>query len=187
MTQSGFTIALSALLVLGFGSSFAQDQQKTQNIPTADFTTSFLVDQSPKEVFDDINNVRGWWSEEIEGSTDKLNGEFTYHYEDVHYCQMRIIEFVPNEKIVWLVKYNYFNFTHDRSEWTGTKIVFEISQKGNKTQLRFTHMGLVPQYECFNICSNAWTQYIQQSLLGLIMTGKGRPNQFNRKVKTNNN
>ena len=44
------------------------------------------VDQTPEEVFNAINNPRGWWSEEIEGSTDKLNDEFNYHYKDVHHC-----------------------------------------------------------------------------------------------------
>jgi len=56
---------------------------------TSDFTTTLLVGQTPKEVFDAINNVRGWWSEEIEGNTEKLNDEFNYHYEDVHRCQMK--------------------------------------------------------------------------------------------------
>ncbi|MDD5320550.1 MAG: hypothetical protein PHD43_08075 [Methylococcales bacterium] len=143
---------------------------------TSDFTTSLLVDQTPEDAFKAINNVRGWWSEEIEGRIDKLNHEFSYHYEDVHYCKMKIIEFIPNEKVVWLVLDNYFKFTKDKNEWTGTKISFEISKKDKKTQIRFTHMGLVPEYECFDICSNAWGQYIQQSLLRLITTGKGQPN-----------
>jgi hypothetical protein len=143
---------------------------------TPDFTTTFLADQSAEDVFRAINNVRGWWSEEIEGNTADLNDEFSYHYEDAHYCQMKLIEVIPNQKVVWLVKYNYFNFTKDRSEWTGTKISFDISKKGSQTQVRMTHLGLNPEYECFDICSNAWTHYIQESLFSLITTGTGMPN-----------
>jgi hypothetical protein len=143
---------------------------------TSDFTTTILVDQTPKEAFDAINNVRGWWSEEIEGGTEKLNDEFTYHYEDVHSCKMKLIEVIPEKKVVWLVLDNYFNFTKDKSEWKGTKVIFEISQKDNKTQIRLTHLGLVPEYECFDICQDAWTNYIRNSLRSLIVTGKGQPN-----------
>jgi hypothetical protein len=141
-----------------------------------DFTTVLLVDQSPKEVFSAINNVRGWWSEEIEGGTDKLNDEFIYHFKDTHSCKMKLIEVVPDKKIVWLVLDNYFNFTKDKSEWKGTKICFDISEKDKKTQIRFTHFGLVPEYECYDICLNAWTNYVQNSLMNLITLGKGKPN-----------
>ena len=140
------------------------------------FTTAILVDQTPKEVFDAVNNVRGWWSEEIEGGTDKLNDEFNYHYEDVHSCKMKLIEVIPGKKVVWDVLENYFKFTKDKSEWVGTKIIFEISEKDNKTELRLTHQGLVPAYECFEICRDAWTSYIQKSLRNLVTTGKGQPN-----------
>jgi len=143
---------------------------------TEDFTTTILVDQTPKQAFDAINNVRGWWSEEIEGGTDKLNDEFTYHYKDVHNCKMKLIEVVPDKKVVWLVMDNYFDFAKDQTEWTGTKISFEISKENNKTKIRFTHLGLVPEYECYDICKGAWTTYIQKSLRNLIETGKGQPN-----------
>jgi hypothetical protein len=143
---------------------------------TPDFSTTILVDQTPKEAFDAINNVRGWWSEEIEGSTTTLNDEFTYHYEDVHNCKMKLVEVVPGKKVVWLVLDNYFKFTKDKTEWTGTKIIFDISEKDGKTQIRFTHQGLVPAYECFDICRDAWTNYIQNSLCNLITIGKGQPN-----------
>ena len=140
------------------------------------FTTTLLVDQTPKEAFNAINNVRGWWSEEIEGSTDKLNNEFKYHYEDVHRCKIKLIEVIPDKKVVWLVLENYFKFTKDKSEWTGTKISFEISNKDSKTEIRFTHLGLVPEYECYEICRDAWSNYINNSLRSLITTGKGQPN-----------
>jgi hypothetical protein len=141
------------------------------------FTTAFAVDQTPEEAFDAITNVRGWWSEEIEGSTNKLGDEFTYRYKDVHHCKMKLIEVVPGQKVVWLVLENYFDFTEDKSEWRGTKVVFEISRKDNKTEIHFAHLGLVPEYECFDVCSNAWGSYINGSLRSLIATGKGRPNK----------
>ena len=143
---------------------------------TSDFTTTLLVDQTPEEVFNAINNVRGWWSEEIEGRTDKLHDEFTYHFEDVHRCKMKLIEVIPDKKVVWLVMDNYFQFTKDKSEWTGNKIIFEITEKDNKTQLQFTQVGLVPAYECYDMCKAGWSNYINNSLHSLITTGKGQPN-----------
>ncbi|MCC9070879.1 SRPBCC domain-containing protein [Flavobacterium sp. F-65] len=141
-----------------------------------DFTTTILVGQTPKEAFDAVTNVRGWWSEEIEGGTGKLNDEFRYHYKDIHICKMKLVEVIPNKKVVWDVLENHFNFTVDKGEWVGTKVIFEISEKDNKTEIRLTHKGLVPDYECYDICVNGWTNYINSSLYNLITTGKGQPN-----------
>ena len=140
---------------------------------TTDFTTTILVDQSPDVVFNAINNVRGWWQGEIEGNTDKLNEEFVYRMEDIHFSKQKLVEVVPNKKVVWLVTDSKLNFIEDKSEWTGTKIIFDISEVNNKTQLRFTHIGLAPEIECYDACSNAWGALIQKSLFSLITTGKG--------------
>jgi hypothetical protein len=141
------------------------------------YTTSFEVDQSPEEVFDAVTNVRGWWSEDIEGATAKLNDEFIFAVKDVHYSKIKLVDVVPDKRVVWLVTYNYLGFVKDHSEWTGTWVRFDISHKGSKTRLLFTHEGLVPEYECYDVCSTAWTNYVQMSLLPLITTGKGHPNQ----------
>ena len=167
---------LLAMLTLTSWNDDNQKQKKSNQMTTTDFTTTILVDQTPEQAFNAINNVRGWWSEEIEGPTDKLNETFKYHYEDVHRCQIKIVELVAAKKVVWLVQDNYFQFTKDKSEWKGTKIIFDITEKDNKTQIRFTHQGLVPEYECFEVCRDAWTTYIQNSLCSLITTGKGKPN-----------
>ncbi len=143
---------------------------------TLSFSTTFSVNQTPNAVFNAINNVRGWWSENIEGKTKQLNDEFTYQAKNIHKCTMKLIEVIPDKKVVWLVLDNYFSFTEDKTEWTGTKIEFEISEKDNKTQLHFTHIGLVPAYECYAICFDAWSGYINNSLHSLITTGKGQPN-----------
>src|SRR4051794_18093878 len=104
---------------------------------TQDFTTTLVLDQTPKQAFDAIINPRGWWSEEIEGNTEMLNDVFDYHFEDIHTCKVKLIEVVPNKKVVWLVMENNFKFTTDKSEWVGTTISFEISEKDGKTQLVF--------------------------------------------------
>ncbi len=140
------------------------------------FTATFTVDQSPKQVFDAINNVRGWWSENIEGSTTNFGDQWTYRYKDAHRCTMKITELAPNKKVVWHVLDNYFNFTQDKTEWKGTDVVFEIAKKGDKTEVRFMHVGLVSAYECYDVCSNAWGSYVNGSLRNLIATGKGKPN-----------
>jgi hypothetical protein len=145
---------------------------KTQN-----YSATFTVDQSPKEAFNAINKARGWWSQEIEGDTDKLDAEFKYHYLDVHRTTFRITEFVPGKKVVWHVLDNYFNFVQDETEWKGTNVVFEIAKKDNRTEVRFTHVGLVPAYGCYDVCSNAWGGYISDSLRSLITTGKPNPKE----------
>nr|WP_067056402.1 SRPBCC domain-containing protein [Mucilaginibacter sp. L294] len=143
-----------------------------------DFTTTLLVDQSPAAVFNAINNVRDWWSGEIEGSSAKLNDEFTYRYKEFHLSGQRVVEMIPDQKVVWLVTESSLNFTEDRNEWTGTKISFEITEKDGKTELRFSHLGLVPEIECFDSCSGAWTQLIQEGLFSLITTGKSEKVDF---------
>jgi uncharacterized protein YndB with AHSA1/START domain len=141
-----------------------------------DYTASFTVDQSPEEVFTAVNNVRGWWSGEIDGRTDKLGAEFTYRYEDQHRSTQKITELVPGKKVVWHVLDAEINFVKDKKEWNGTDIVFDITRNGDKTELRFTHVGLAPTIECYGKCAGAWGYYINESLRSLITTGKGDPN-----------
>jgi hypothetical protein len=144
------------------------------------FNTSILVYQSPAEVFKAVNNPRAWWKDDIEGVTDQLNAEWNYHFGDNHRCKIKVVELIPGKKVVWLVEENYFKFTKDPAEWTGNKIVFDIAPKGDKTQLTFTQIGLVPSYECYPVCRDAWTGYIQKSLNSFISTGKGQLKWFEK-------
>lgn len=136
------------------------------------YTTAFAVDRAPEEVFDAINDVRGWWTGAIEGSTDELGAEFTYRYENMHLSKQKITEFVPGKKVVWHVTEAEINFVDDKSEWKGTDIVFDISEKDGKTEVRFTHVGLVPEIECYDSCSDAWGYYVKGSLREFITNGK---------------
>jgi hypothetical protein len=142
------------------------------------FTTSFMVDQTPKEVFTAINNVRGWWSGEIDGDADRPGAEFIYHYKDMHRSTQQVTEFAPGKKVVWHVTDAQLTFAKDKTEWIGTDIVFEIAKQGDKTELRFTHEGLVPAFECYGGCSGAWGALVEGNLRNLITTGKNQPDAF---------
>ena len=142
------------------------------------FTTTISVDQTPEEVFAAINNVHGWWSGDIEGHTDKLGAEFTYRYKDVHRSKQKVAELIPGKRVVWHVLESDLSFVTHKSEWNSTDIVFDISEKDGKTEVRFTHVGLVPQYECYGGCSNAWGNVITGNLRNLITTGKAQPDAF---------
>lgn len=140
------------------------------------YTTTILVDKDISSTFNAITKFRSWWSEEIEGNTDQVGETFFYHYKDVHLCRIKLIEMIADKKLVYQVIDNEFNFTKDKTEWINTKMIFDVSVEGNKTKIVFTHEGLVPAYECYDICNDAWTSYIHGSLKNFIETGKGNPN-----------
>jgi hypothetical protein len=146
-----------------------------QNQP---YTTTFLVNQTPEEVFDTINNVDAWWSGQIAGGTKRLGAEFTYQVPGAHYSQQKVTTFIPGKKVVWNVMDATLSFVKAKNEWKGTDIVFEIAKKGDQTEVSFTHQGLVPTFECYNGCSSGWDLLINGNLRRLIMTGEVQPSPW---------
>ncbi len=137
-----------------------------------DYTATIEVAQSPKQVFDAINDVTNWWSKDFEGSSTKLHDEFIINHPGQHYSKQKLIEVIPNKKIIWLVTESNMNWLKkDQSEWTNTKMIFDISTNGNKTILQFTHEGLFPEKECYNMCSKGWDIVIKDWLQHRITAG----------------
>jgi hypothetical protein len=143
------------------------------------FTTTVTVPANPDEAFAAINDVRGWWSRDVDGPTDVLGAEFDYRGNqagvNLHRARIRVTELVPGERVVWHVVDNWMSFIDDQREWTDTRIVFEISATRDGSRIRFSHVGLVPSYECHDVCVDAWTFFLQDSLRALVTTGHGRP------------
>jgi hypothetical protein len=140
-----------------------------------DYTATIEVSKTPEEVFKSINSVSKWWTEKLEGDSENLNGVFTIHFSDESFVTHKLIEVIPNKKVVWLVTDCYLPWFKDKTEWTNTKMSFEISTNDNKTQMTFTHIGLVPEVECYDMCVKGWDQYVKGSLLKLITEGEGQP------------
>lgn len=130
------------------------------------------VAQSVKDVFKAITEAEKWWSKDFEGKSSKLNDEFVIHHPNQHYSKQKLIEVVPDKKIVWLVTDSKLDWLQkDKHEWTNTKMIFEIGIEGAKTVLRFTHEGLTPEKECYDMCEKGWTLIITDWLFHFITIG----------------
>jgi len=139
-----------------------------------DYTASIKVNATTQEAFDAINNVAEWWSADLEGLTEKLNNSFTAHFGEV-YITSTVVESIPGKKIAWLVTDCNKPWLKNTKEWVDTKISWEITEDKGATEIKFTHIGLVPGVECYNGCENAWNEYIKGSLFKLLTEGKGVP------------
>lgn len=130
------------------------------------YTNSFTSSKTPADIFQLLLHIEQWWSglyeETIKGKNKKLNDEFTFNAGGgAHYSKQKLVELVPGKKIVWLVTDSNLSFLSHPAEWVDTRISFDIATEGNKTKLTFTHDGLVPQIECYDACSGAWTKYME--------------------------
>jgi len=134
------------------------------------YTAAIEVAQSPQAVFSHvINDVSKFWPEEFEGESSKLNDEFIFRSGDAHYSKNKVVELIPNEKVVWLVTESIRKT--DNFEWTGTKMIFELTPKGENTVVKLTYDGFVLENEydrLVHICDIV----IKEKLYNLITNGK---------------
>ena len=141
------------------------------------YHAEFTLDRTPDEVFDAVTDVRGWWSQGLEGASAELGDEFTFADGDdsIRRARFRLVEVVPARRVVWEVLDSYLGFVDDHEEWTGTRVVFDIAESTEGTTLHFVHEGLTPSSECYEACSRGWDFYLDQSLPQLVTTGAGQP------------
>lgn len=130
------------------------------------FTLSFKSSKTPEEIFKQLLNVKLWWfgvyNETIDGKSHQLNDEFTFKAgEGMHYSKQKLVELISNKRIVWLITESKLTFLKNQTEWTNTKICFDLTKEGNKTVVNFTHEGLTPEIECYTNCSTGWTAYLK--------------------------
>ncbi|MDQ1714752.1 MAG: hypothetical protein QOC60_697 [Frankiaceae bacterium] len=142
------------------------------------YSASYTVEQSSEAVFAAILDVGAWWTGQVDGRADELGAEFTYRHPPQHYSLQRIVQLEPGRRVVWKVIDSDLSFISEPGEWTGTEIVFDIVPAAGGTELRFTHVGLTSDIECFGACSTGWLHYINGSLRSLITTGAGLPDPW---------
>ena len=122
-----------------------QIEMKHNNYAAANYTVAIEIAKPPDDVFNHVIDLSKWWPEEFEGEGIKLDTEFVFRTGDGHYSKNKVIEFVPDKKVVWLTMESIRKL--DNFDWTGTKIIFELTPKGGNTLLQFTYDGPVLENE----------------------------------------
>jgi hypothetical protein len=142
-----------------------------KNYKSALYTVEIELAKSSSDVFDHLINLGKWWPEDFEGEDIKLNSEFELTTGDSHYSKNKVIEFVPDKKLVWLTTKGIRKT--DNYEWTGTKMIFELTADGNNTILKFTYDGVVLESESerlVQICDLT----VKEMFYNYMVNGKGK-------------
>jgi hypothetical protein len=142
---------------------------------TQDYYRSITADIAPKEAFDKITRVSEWWSKDFEGKSEEPNDVFTVRFKNGDMYKVKVVEIIPNKKIVWEVIDSYQGWHNDHTEWVGTKIVWEVFPQKDSVEVKMTHSGLVPECECFDKCSQGWDYLMQKSLSKFLTENTGLP------------
>lgn len=138
------------------------------------YTCSITVPASVTKAFAAIGHVADWWAKVFEGRARALDDVFTVRFGET-FVTFRITEMIPDRKVVWHVTECFLPWLKDKTEWTDTETVWNLSASPGGTRIDFTHEGLVPQVECYGVCVKGWDQHIKDSLYKLLTTGKGSP------------
>lgn len=142
-----------------------------------DFTATAMVEKPLPEVFNHLTrDVSKWWGgRDFHGNSMALDDEFIIHHPGAHFSRQKLVEVVPDKKIVWLVTESKLDWLEkNKAEWTGTKMIFELETRGSKTVINFTHEGLVPGKECYEKVSQGWNMVITTWLVHFITTGESK-------------
>lgn len=132
---------------------------------------TITVNASPEETMKKISQV-SWWKKDFKGSAKKLNDKFTVPFGELNgessFVDFIVSELVPSKKVVWKVTDCNLPWFKDKKEWNNTEVVFVLSPENDKTRIDFTHVGLVPEVECYQACESGWDVHVIRDLVKFI-------------------
>ena len=138
-----------------------------------DFNSTISAKISADEAIKKISNVPEWWGITFTGSCQKQGDKFTVKMTSDSFFNFTVTELIPGKRLVWLVTDCNMPWYSDKTEWTNTRLIFDLKENNGETALSFTHEGLTPNVECYKDCEQGWTHWIKTSLFSYLTTGKG--------------
>jgi Activator of Hsp90 ATPase homolog 1-like protein len=123
---------------------------------------------SQHDVYTALTTVEGlsaWWTIDTRGESE-VGGVLQFRFGAGGF-DMKVLELHPDRRVLWQV-------VDGPEEWLGTRISFDLDQRGDWTILLFKHEGWKEPVEFMHHCSTKWAVFLL-SLKSLLETGKGGP------------
>ena len=140
------------------------------------YVQSLEIDAKPSAIYAALTTAEGlraWWTEDCDVGTD-VGGTHVFRFGP-HRKEFRIEALVPNREVRWHCTAARIVGLKRGDEWVGTEARFRIQPLGQgRTRLTFEHLGLVPEFECWDICQDGWRHFLA-SLKMLLESGRGTP------------
>ncbi len=138
---------------------------------TRNYKTSLTIDGPVEAVFLAISQKLGdWWGEQ-DSIIDRDKIDFKVSWGEPWY-RFKVISFHPDEEMSWEcidANQKIPGLEGVEKEWVGTRIHWKLTATGpRQTRLEFEHEGLVPEFICFNFCSQSWEHFLGKSLKNYI-------------------
>jgi len=137
-----------------------------------DYSKTITANIAANEALRRISRVSGWWTKNFKGASQKRGDIFSVDFGET-FVDFKVVEVIPEKRIVWEVTNCNLHWIRDKTEWNNTRIVWDISTANKTTTVRMTHVGLTPAAECYSNCKKGWDFHVGESLLELLTENKG--------------
>ncbi len=127
-----------------------------------DYSIQIEIAATPEKVFKSLNEGMNTWWGSISNANFKTNGQFTITFENGYWWTFKIMEYHPNEEIIWKCVDGEPEFN---KEWIGHVLHWKIIEQDYKTVIEFQQIGLTPQLHCYQICSSTWNMFLREKLV----------------------
>jgi len=135
------------------------------------YTTQLEIPNSRHAVFMAISRELGnWWGQQ-DKLIDEKNLVFKVSWGEPWY-QFKVLDYKENELMIWeCIDANQLipGLSGVEKEWVGTRIHWKLKEmSSNTTLLEFKHQGLIPEFLCFDFCSNSWEHFLKDRLVAYL-------------------
>lgn len=137
------------------------------------YAKEFFVAKDPETVHHAIAvETHKWWTSKVDENNDLLYLRFGDTYKIIKRKELIAATIILDWEV--LDAFIASETISQKNEWKGTIIKWKINKSEEGSIISFTHLGLIPDFECYEMCVKGWDFYLD-SLIQYLETGEGNP------------